>query len=767
LNPISFQISNDEIEPNFKSKQLFGCSFSTSENVTSDYNLKLSFTSEFGSAELTPNGTKIFSVNGAIYSPSVGPMTGNFNISIPFKSSSVNYNGYFYALHTTVEGIYQKIGQCNLFSSNLNCTFNSMNNLKKELFIKSKLDLLINNVRSLSLSPYFTFYRAIDVKEITPSRVIKTNAQIGYFNIFSSNEFTTMFGKFQVKYSMDSTEIIEECFIPSTTEMRCKIPSFSKIGAFSLQISQGNSIFENSLMMNTYDAIPISIQEFTPKEFSFSGQTEVFIFGNNFFNSSNITIKLSDQYIERISKGIFINGTLIKGIINPFFDLNVIFPRFVIISISFDGGLHYISSSIRPMLKKSDALEISPLLISVNDKSTITVKKFPGKNIYIENYRVDYFLTFNETYSVKLNCIFNETLNCTTESAPEYVGEYKLKLTLNEGSKFKSNMFFDILNSIQVYQFNLTSIEPSNVVMNKKGQLTLNGNWNTNLIKQVTFRFTFTNSSVLFSNEKIVSFVNGEIGEDKLTVDIPEMDFTASDISVDVSFNAVNFHPLNFNSKIQLYKITRVSNLEGLENNFLSFSNSKAKIVGERFVDTGKNLRLAFVLSTSKLDVTQIANLNVTSSSEIEFIFPNITLLNLNFQLGYPVKFDIGLSLNSGFDYVYSNVYYLDSNPQPTFTAIFPSVSPIEDKNITIFGLKLNLARNCSIYVNGDHGKPINLVFESPPQSVFDSENSLTCFIPKNVQTSVLYVFLKNQQGELNDVHKEIRFYGLNYFLTF
>jgi hypothetical protein len=452
---------------------------------------------------------------------------------------------------------------------------------------------------------------------------------------------------------------------------------------------------------------------------------------------------------------------MIRLMVNPFYDMNIVFPRVVSVSVSFDGGLHYIATSTNAVAKKPTTLEISPRLISMNQNAMLTIKNFPASSLYFNktNQRIDYFLEMNETISVKLQCSFNITLNCNTETNPLYSGDYNFKMNLYEENMLKTKIYVESFTSVNVYQFNLTSVEPRNIVINKNGKIVLNGNWNTNLIKKVVFSFTYTNSSALFANEKMVTIVGGTVSSNQLTVNAPVVGGSVSDLSVEVSLNGINFHPLAFESKLQVYSITRVSNLEGLENNFLSQRVSSAKINGENFVDTGKNLRLIFDISTSKVDLTSQVNLNVTSSREILFNFPNISSLNLNFEVRYPFKFQVGLSLNEGFDFVYSEVNYLNSYPQPIYTAIFPTTSPKVDKNITIYGLNLRLVFNCSIFVS-DNGKPGSMVYESPPRGFDLEKNSLTCFIPKFVQNSNLVVLLRNEQGELNENFKEILFYG-------
>jgi hypothetical protein len=764
--PLIFQLSSTENEPTLKSMSQFGFSFNTFDNSVSDYSWKLSFKSEFGDALLTPTEAKMFAVRAVTYQPSVGPITGNFNISIPFYKPFVSYSGYSLKIKTKVDGVDLIVGNCDLVESIANCTLVPFKSDEmKEIILKSKLDLYINNMRSISLSPYFTFYRGISVKTASPSTIVKIQAN-GFFHFFTSYDFTTVFGKFFAKYQMNDTVIVQECSTPSSSEIICKIPSFNSVGSFSIQFSQGSPIFENTnIIMSTYNPSIISVDDFSPKEFSYFDQTEVTIQGKNFFNAPNITVKISDNFIKRVVKGVFVSDSSIKLMVNPFYDMDIVFPREMSVSVSFDGGLHYISTMATAVGKKSSTLEISPRLISMNQNAMLTIKNFPGSSFYFNKtiQHIDYFLEMNDTYSVKLKCDFNVTLNCNTETIPVYSGDYNFKMNLYEGNIFKSKIYVETLTSVNVYQYNLTSIEPRNIVINKKSQIVLNGNWNMNLISKVVFKFTYTNSSTLFANEKMVSIVDGTISSNQLKVNVPIVGGSVSDLSVEVSLNGINFHPLAFDSKLPVYSITRVSNLEGLENNFLSQRVSFAKINGENFINTGKNLRLVFDISTSKVDVTSLVNLTFTSNTEILFNFPNISSLNLNFEIRYPFKFQVGLSLNEGYDFVYSEVNFLNSYPQPIYTAIFPTISPKFDKNITIYGLNLKLVSNCSIFVS-DNGNPGSMVYESPPKAYDLEKNSLTCFIPKFVQNSNLVVLLRNEQGELNENFKEILFYGNNQF---
>eukprot|EP01080_Neovahlkampfia_damariscottae_P003710 gene3710-6599_t len=753
-----FDISNNEVENGLKKNSHFSFPFNTFSNVNANYDIQLYFQSEFGDALLTPFGNTIFGVSTPSFSPNIGPDSGNYEIFIPFKQPKVNFNGYNITVQTKIDGNYKLIGNCNLNSSILNCSIDPLNLQLPKLFKKLRLDIFINDVRSINLSPYFIFYKGITITHISPSISISKKPN-GYFYITTSN-FIESFGKFKIKYLMNSEMKQEDCSTFGTNVLICKCPQFSEIGNLTVQISQGGIIYQNTnLKIDVFDSNPITFDNFTPSKISQSSQTSIDIFGSNFFNANNITIKIFDGFIERVSKGQFINSNTIKGFIGPLYDMNIVFPRDLSISISFDGGLTYTSNSKKITIEKSDKIEFSPNLIILNETTNgILLKNYP-MNLYYNtsNSNVQHFLEFNSSYSVELKCsMISIEFVCNLTKGLLEEGEYKLKMLLTSIKGDESILYLQSakIHGIQVL---ISKIQPEILILNKASPISIKGNWNNTLIQSGSFRFTFYSGSSLFATQKSILIVEGIMKDNELTVTVPfdSNSIEAIDMDVEFSFNKLNYQKVNFVRKIKNYVISDIINLDGIENNFLSFADTEnGKILGSNFIDTN-DIKIVLDLS-KKFDLTPYSNVTVVSNTEIRFKFPNISLIGFDFALGYPLRTPFGLSLNGGNDFVYGIINYLDAFPQPVFTSINPKLSPIGDRNITIFGLKLELVKNCSIY----DGITNDLVFEQSPVLYDTESNLIICFIPQSVQKNKLSIRLKNKEGQLNDVSKELNFYS-------
>jgi hypothetical protein len=77
--------------------------------------------------------------------------------------------------------------------------------------------------------------------------------------------------------------------------------------------------------------------------------------------------------------------------------------------------------------------------------------------------------------------------------------------------------------------------------------------------------------------------------------------------------------------------------------------------------------------------------------------------------------------------------------------------------NVTIYGVKLELVSNCSLYVGNEN----NIIYEVKAHDLDLVSNSIKCFIPKSVQNqSPIKITLRNEKGERNQISKEISFYS-------
>ena len=127
--------------------------------------------------------------------------------------------------------------------------------------------------------------------------------------------------------------------------------------------------------------------------------------------------------------------------------------------------------------------------------------------------------------------------------------------------------------------------------------------------------------------------------------------------------------------------------------------------------------------------------------------------MNITYEIRFPFEMQIGITFNNGHDYQYFPYIYENSFPQPKLTSISPDFTFRHEFNLTVFGLKLNLGVNCSIY-SSKATKTLGLeIYETPVQLVGGNDStSSICAIPESLLTtrSSIFVTMKNEQGEIN-----------------
>ena len=430
----------------------FSFSFDAFAPLNSNYKIELNFKTEFGNGRLSSVGNTIYSVPFISFEPTIGPDSGNFTILIPFRKPKFNYLNYNITIQTFINERNILVGNCELTGTNLSCQILPLNHLSDfNLFNKLKLQVYINGFKAINLTPYFTFYKGISITKILPSKKISKYAK-GYFELHISS-FLEKFGKFKVKYKMNEIEIIETCNLVSSSIIICKVPSFNQTGDFSMFLTQGGTIYQDmKLQLSVFETNQILFDGFSPTLLSYSSQTSIEIHGKNFPKSENITVKLNDGFVERISKGIFISDSLIKTVVLPFYNLDISLPRELSISISFDGGLEYIKNSNKTIIKFMKSLELTPNFISINDIAKgIIVNEFPTDIYYNSTLNhLKYSLYHNNSYSIDLNCTLTSILRCDLKTAPKFVGDYKFKIEIYENDTFITKVHLDS-NQVSVY----------------------------------------------------------------------------------------------------------------------------------------------------------------------------------------------------------------------------------------------------------------------------------------------------------------------------
>jgi hypothetical protein len=532
------------LQPGLEKSSHFSCSFKT---VTGRSHLKLSFLSELGSFEITPIGGIVDSFEQKTYSPNQAPIKGNFDISIPWNHSfPTNYSSYEYYIESSVLGENKKIGTCKLENGTLLCPIQSFVNS----VTKKKLDLFINNKKAFSLSPYFSFYENLVLVSIYPSTFVQ-KLTTGFLYLNTSSTLSFLGSNFKARYLKNNQTHDETCSIVGAKVIKCPHATFNETGSVVMSISQSDVFESINTLLQVYDVSNFSL---STTELSYSNQTLLYIHGSNFISTNVIKVKVYDGVIQMVFDGVFVNSTLISAFVDPFYLHNVVFPRYMNVALSLDGGLSFLPSQQKLFVNDFKNVQFLKTLISKDEVSKgIQLSKFPLNGLYFNHskYSIEYNIHQNDSFNVKMNCLVSqEILTCDLLNQPPVVGYYKLKIYLTEISTgVKHDVYISSSNSIFVYSFAIWSIQPKTYVLNSNNIINVTGNWNFDIIKNVKFRFKYS-STTLFSETIPSDILLGTIQTNALIVTPNTKKQNILAMSVEFTFNEINYHPLKFNQSL-------------------------------------------------------------------------------------------------------------------------------------------------------------------------------------------------------------------------
>eukprot|EP01080_Neovahlkampfia_damariscottae_P011652 gene11652-4891_t len=755
-----FDISSVEYQNGIAKDSQFSCLFNAFGETNSNYNLRLMFVSDMGNIELTSKSAVIHSTDSMTMNPIQAPASSVFNITIYLNQNyfSIFYPQFEYELKLFIAGSTQKIANCSYQNSSFNCFVDSAVSLIYPNWRTSKkvrTDLFIGNMRALSLTPFFTFYPDIEIKDIQPTnRIIKLAKGTFYFTL-SNFEFlgTTV----KVRYSLNEEVLNDNCTLIESNEVNCPFPSFNSTGDAKIEFSLNDNIFQtikNSKII-VYDYVPMRIHSASLNALSYLNQTMVNVFGENFIDSPSILVKIFDSFLERQFKGYFVNSSHIQVTIDPFYEFKII-KRSLNIQISFDSGEKFIESSVYFSLKKWKNIKLNPSMISADAiTSGIQIQHFPTSGLYFNqsDSSIEFYLTLNSTYNIKLACSSkNEELICNSTSKPIEVGYYEFKMVLlnKEGSH---PIYLPAETTMYVYS-NITMdlSQPKIYDMTSRKPIVFKSNLNPKIFKKVFFRYIW--SPALFVSETNIDIVTGNIQNNEVSVITPERNGT---FTLSFSLNGLNFHTVGAFDSIITSKVDSVSNSLTNFPYFYSFQESFGKIEGSQFRNSPKDFRIVLYTGYEDIDITQVSLYNFTSSSRIDFRFPTIDQLNVSYALRLPLDLNLGVSFNGGFDFQLSKISYLSTFLQPTFTGILPRLAPVVDLNLTLYGAQMELASTCGFY----SPTTSNLIYKTNiTTTTTEQANAVRCFIPRKFITEKeLLVTIFNSQNDRNSKSYSIIFY--------
>jgi hypothetical protein len=163
----TFDLKENEFQPNLEKNSHFVCTFNSFGLKNQDYEISLGFISSEGIKIFTLNTSKVFTnEKGLNLQQFYGSNKGGYEIgSIPFdmKYPTMKYSNYSHSLKFQDRNLEIPI-ESQFTSSGFTFTMIDISEYFKTWDVverSMKLNLYINNIRSISFNPFFTFYRKL------------------------------------------------------------------------------------------------------------------------------------------------------------------------------------------------------------------------------------------------------------------------------------------------------------------------------------------------------------------------------------------------------------------------------------------------------------------------------------------------------------------------------------------------------------------------------------------------------------------------------
>eukprot|EP01080_Neovahlkampfia_damariscottae_P000472 gene472-6883_t len=755
----SFDLKSFEYQNGLDKESHFTCSFNTF-GTSETFDIQLLFESAQGDIILTKKPAKINGVKTKPpFSPIVGSISGDFQIGPLFLYShpTSGYSNYTLAFKLSTYVGYVDI-PCS--GSDLSgCTFPSLKNMYTDLIKPKKLKLFmfLDSVQAISFNPYVTLFPEIKVKQILPSKFIsaKKSNEIGEpLKFIFDSEFKYFGEDIKSHYYLGTSEVPGKCTIESSKILTCSAPSFDEPGEARISFSTGpnSNVYYLNSTLTIFDDSIISALDTSNSILNFERNTSLTILGVNFLNS-DIKLRFYDNYIDKIVDGKFVDDKTIKVTVTPFYDKHIVLPRKLALSISFDSGSSYISTTLSFTIPKFSDFSFKPnFIVKGNHSNGISLLGL--ENVKFSDTLSLRLLKKNSNEFLSLNCDRPVT-KCNTSSIPTVTGDYDLKVGyIDEIGIWKD--YFLISNDVMtVYEYipPISFLPQIFICKDTKNPILIKGNFTG--FKSVLFKYEMQ-QNVLFAVQTQDTLVYGDISQNELKSKVPPNN--ASSTAISISFNdGLSFHFITELPILSTYILDSVSPNTFEQNVFLIYEAREALLKGKGFVSNGK-MKLKFQNPTAEHDITDVSEVKFVSSTDVTFTVPPISFFNFTYPLRFPFTFNLGLSFNDGFDFEFIPFVYVDAYPQADFIGINPIISSRREFNISLYVYNPQLVHLCSWYLPSNISIG-NEIYETYPE-YSNLTKSMSCHVPKFLSKyDEVVISVKNAQLELNVKTYTLMFY--------
>jgi hypothetical protein len=669
-------------------------------------------------------------------------------------------------------------------------------------YVNMDLNMMGNKVISL---PKFALVTAPTFLSVQPSNRVLTALvprSASYITITGTYFFVSSTYQATITYSCQfcmsivsgtSTQT-EPCTTLSGTALSCRTPQFNSATNVTISISMGGTTYATNLMLsiiNDNSKQITYVDDNASKCSPYISQT-LQIIGNGFENTA-IWVKFFDYGTLNLldkTTAQYVSSTLLTIQSPILWSYNLVYPRSVWFSISFDNGVNYFLSSVKQLYYPT------PATMSVTPTSFPAGKLIPSLTINFSNVTVgvgrelvfDLYDSINTNYPLVCSLAYTSTYSCYS-NVP--LPTQKISLLPRAFAVNKTNptdslpVYTPTTSTVQVYQFaTVQSVTPLPIVFGLTDTITLSGDFSSILdLASTCFDITkkcFYVRQDYAPKEKsigltLVSLTSTSVVLSGLSYYSPNITVTSSRriqattvtdivLSVPGSTSSDDEVLMSTESSTSPFTITAYPKYELLHTYNMDFEND----VDTTFTFQATHLTLNGTNFPTNYDPTQVRikfsntgnitkwftgkelNFTLVDSQSATFIAPSFAVLDVSqTPRRFPLAVSLSLSFNNGGTYASITINYLDSFRQPVLTNIAPIISPRMATTIILQGKYISTVSSCTYRIDGLAETTV-LATVNTNDTVYG--NHVSCLIPASIATNpnvyLINVLVSTIRGE-------------------
>eukprot|EP01080_Neovahlkampfia_damariscottae_P001371 gene1371-11993_t len=727
------KVDNYAISPSFalleNNYRYFPCPFEITGNIAEPYYLDIYFSTPISSETRITNNSFEVQVATTQFDEMDSLLLNaqtNHNITIPFKSSTINGFSDQYYFGIIFDNEIKKLN-CIIDSTKTICELTSFSNLFPwKGFQYYSIGLYFNQSLIHNFQPKIKFYSLPENIEYLPSNQINIT-NIPNYIILKSNDSWINFPfdesyYYSIYYSYSNQiDIKKSCEFIDEQHLNCTFISIigNYKGEIKMKLSLQSIYFHKiaSIFISSNDFKSI---EFYPQTVNITQSSRIFILGNSFINSQ-IKIKFNEFNIEK--RGIYLNSTMIYCDFIPKMFNPIQLPTKTGISISWDG--EYYEPIPGSLLIKPIYFDFSPKRIPQGLSAEFQLD-FPPLDV-----QNDELLVYLEPGMIPMTCRLNYKF-CSSgtflfQNFVDYSFSFKYKNTTD--NDIKQQFVQPEKNIIKLYKTpTVTRLETTVIPVEMNAPMKIFGSGFSNA-ENVKVRL-----SNLDGSDIVTATYNNIIDDSTVEFTFPRILNVSTNKKIEISYNDFTYTTITsdliFFENPEIYRIEN-ENYQSLPSIF-SFQKTNLTVYGKNFIPSNTHTKIQLFNNLASYTSSEYFFIN---SEKIVFTAPPIDDFNATETFQYPVQMKFYYSLNDGVHGFTFGVYYVDKFTPIILSSATPNIIGRKAYDISVQGIGFDQISKCQFMI----GK--NYVYKEP--KIVDS-STVICQIDSLDNFESIELFVTN-----------------------